>query len=54
MGLDNRSGTAAADSPVPVTGRELPHAGDASKAQEVSREDPSASLGVKPAGTLSR
>jgi hypothetical protein len=54
MGLDNRPGTATADSPVPVRGRELPHVGVTSKAQEVAREDPSAGLGVRPTGTLSR
>lgn len=54
MGLDNRPGTATADSPVPARNRALPHVGDTSHAQEVSREDPSTGLGVHPTGTLAR
>ena len=55
MGLDdNRPHTATADRRVPIRNRELPHVGDTNKAEEVSREDPSAGLGVHPTGTLRR
>jgi hypothetical protein len=54
MELDINQNVKQPDNPVPEKGREMPHKGDTSKAQEVAREDPSMGLGVAPTGTLSR